>query len=144
MKRIFSLAVVIFVLVLGAKMLMAQTPMDMEVKNFGAPVYFWKNVTIPAGDLVLGGSVITPTNAFGGNLTVGNLTVATNAIVAGTLGVTGVVTFTVAPKVTVITAPGAVTLTMTNAPTVVSATSPTYINVTIGSTTYVVPAWAKP
>lgn len=68
----------------------------------------------------------------------------TGATVPGTLGVTGVATFTVAPKMTVVTAPSTQTLTATNGPTVVSNDSPIWLNVTIGSTTYVVPAYAIP
>jgi hypothetical protein len=66
-----------------------------------------------------------------------------NVVVPGTLAVTGVATFTAAPTLVSTNTPGAITLTMTNAPTAADdgKAVPVYIDVTIGATTYVVPAW---
>jgi len=66
-----------------------------------------------------------------------------NVAVAGTLGVTGVATFTAAPKLTATTVAEAKTLTMTNAPAAADAgkATPIYLTVTVGATNYVIPAW---
>lgn len=155
MKRNLSQVFVISALVLCAQMLFAQQA-KMEPSYFGAPVTCYDKLNVSAGKLMLGGVALVTTNTFGGDLTVGNLTVATNEVVQGTslvggaatfgstLTATGLVTLVVAPKLTVVTAPAATTLTLTNGPSVTAAASPVYINVVIGSDTYVVPAWAKP
>jgi phage-related tail fiber protein len=72
-----------------------------------------------------------------------NVSATGNAIVGGTLAVTGVTTLTAAPKLTATTAAGAITLTMTNAPAGANAgkAAPIYLTVTVDATTYVVPAW---
>lgn len=97
---------------------------------------------------VTGAETISTTLGVTGLATLNNLTVNTNVVVAGntaiagTLVVTGVVTHVAAPKFTATTAAGAVTGTITNIPnTVTSTNNPSYINVTVGTTTYCVPAW---
>lgn len=64
--------------------------------------------------------------------------------IPGTLGVTGVATFTAAPKVTATNIVGAITLTLTNGPTACDAgkADPAYLTITIGGVNYAVPAWA--
>ena len=65
---------------------------------------------------------------------------AENITASGTLDVTGVATFTAAPKLTAVTAEGAETATMTNAP---AAGNPVaWANVSIGTNTYVIPLFA--
>lgn len=66
-----------------------------------------------------------------------------NVAVTGTLAVTGVATLTAAPKLTATTTAGEITLTMTNAPAGADAgkAAPIYLTVTVGTTTYVIPAW---
>jgi hypothetical protein len=63
--------------------------------------------------------------------------------IPGTLAVTGVATFTAAPTLVTTNNAGAITLTMTNAPTAADAgkAAPAYIRITIGTTSYVIPAW---
>jgi hypothetical protein len=73
--------------------------------------------------------------------TVSALTITGNATVGGTLGITGVTTFTAAPKVTAVTTPTAITATATNAPALAAAASPKWVTVTIGSDTCVMPAY---
>ncbi len=66
-----------------------------------------------------------------------------NATITGTLGLTGVGTFTAAPKFVTTNAAGAVTLTLGNGPTACDAgkAAPAFIRVTIGTTDYVIAAW---
>jgi hypothetical protein len=63
--------------------------------------------------------------------------------IPGTLAVTGVATLTAAPKLVTTNDAGAITLTMTNGPTAADAgkATPSYIRITIGTTSYVIPAW---
>ena len=155
MKQKFSLMYVIAAMAFCAQMLFAQQ-VKMEPSYFGAPVTCYDKLNVSSGKLMLDGVALVTTNTFGGNLTVGNLTVDTNLVIQGTslaggavtlvstLTVTGQVAMVVAPKMTVVTAAAATTLTLTNGPSVTAAASPVYINVVIGTTTYVVPAWAKP
>lgn len=80
-----------------------------------------------------------------GDMTVNSISAVTvgatgNATVGGTLGVTGVATFTAIPKVTVTNASGSATAVMTNAPAI-NEQAPIWIKVTYGTNTYVIPAW---
>lgn len=68
------------------------------------------------------------------------LTTTGNAAVGGTLDVAGVMTLTAAPKLTAATTAGAETVAMTNAP---AAGDPIWADVTVGSTTYVMPLFPK-
>jgi len=62
------------------------------------------------------------------------------ATFASTVGVTGVMTLTAAPKLTAVTSAGSATATMTNAP---AAGNPVaWANVSVGTNTYVVPLFA--
>ena len=70
------------------------------------------------------------------------LTVATNATVGGTLGVTGVLTLTAAPVVTAVTTSGSATAVMTNAPAITEET-PVWMTISYGGSDYVVPMWLK-
>jgi len=69
-------------------------------------------------------------------LTAGTITASS------TLAVTGVATFTAAPKLTAVTAGGSATATMTNAPAITEET-PIWINITVGTNDYVFAAWLK-
>ena len=64
MKRFISLAVVVGVLILGACMLRAQTPVDTEVKNFAAPVYCWSTLNVVSNGLYVGGVLTVPSNTL--------------------------------------------------------------------------------
>ena len=73
----------------------------------------------------------------------GTLSVDQAAVFDSTVTITGVATLTAAPKLVTTNAAGAITLTMTNAPTAADAgkATPAYIRITIGATSYVIPAW---
>jgi hypothetical protein len=66
-----------------------------------------------------------------------------NVVVTGTIAVTGVATFTAAPKLTAATAEGAIALVITNGPAATNArkADPIYLTVSVGTNSYVVPAW---
>ena len=75
-----------------------------------------------------------------GDLAVEGSTTVSNVVASGTLAVTGVATFTAAPKLTAVTTNGSETATMTNAP---AAGNPVaWANVSVGTNTYVIPLFA--
>jgi hypothetical protein len=77
MKRIFSIALVAGIVVLGAKILLAQTPVDMEVKNFAAPVYCWSSLNVLSNNFYVGGVRTVPSNTLYSssyNIPIANLT----------------------------------------------------------------------
>jgi len=98
------------------------------------------------GTLKLGESVATKVEIADAGVETevqGTLDVHQAATFASTVAITGVATLTAAPKLTSTNTAGAITLTMTNAPTLADAGKavPIYLNVTVGTNTYVVPAW---
>jgi hypothetical protein len=86
-----------------------------------------------------GGLVVKSTGAGATTFSVAGASGDTT--IAGTLGVTGVATFTAAPKVTAVTAAGTTTATMTNAPALTADDAPVWVTVTIGTDNYVIPAF---
>jgi hypothetical protein len=77
------------------------------------------------------------------NITETAVKLTANAAVTGTLGVTGVATFTAAPKLTSTTAEGSIALVITNGPAATNAgkADPIYLKVSVGTNSYVIPAW---
>ena len=71
-----------------------------------------------------------------------DLTVGGAVTVGETLDVTGVMSLTAAPKLTAVIASGTATAVMTNAPAITEET-PIWINITVGTNSYVTPAWLK-
>lgn len=91
-----------------------------------------------------GATLDNTTSAGELNITETAVKLTANTTVTGTLGVTGVATFTAQPIFTAVVAAGTVTPAPTNMPTVVDATAPVWISVKIGATSYVIPAYAIP
>lgn len=78
------------------------------------------------------------------NITETAVKLTANATITGTLGVTGVATFTAMPKLTTTNAPGAVVAAaLTNLPTNAS-TNALFFTITVGSVNYAVPMYALP
>lgn len=90
-----------------------------------------------------GATLDNTTSAAELNITETAVKLTANAAVTGTLGVTGVATFTAAPKVTEVLSEGTVALVLTNGPAACNASKedPIYIRVSVGTNSYVVPAW---
>ena len=112
MKKVLGFIVVVAVLFVGAMMLSAQNQGNNQIDNgpkyWGGPQYYFNTLNIPAGDLYVGGAVVTSTaytgvvqqaaitNALitagpyiGGNI---SKSTVTNLLTASFTGVSGVYT----------------------------------------------------
>lgn len=130
----------------GTLMVGAATADRVEIGDTSIPVEVEGPLTATEDILSNEIDAETATALLVGKATATSVTVGAsdiNVSVPGTFSVTGVATLTAAPKLTATNTAASVTLTMTNAPTAADEdkTAPIYLNITVGSDSYVIPAW---
>ena len=137
MKKVLGFLVVVAVLLVGAMMLSAQNQGNNQIDNgpkyWGGPQYYFNTLNIPAGDLYVGGAVVTSTAYTGA---------VTYVAMSNSLATSSVV-FSNVTLLATNTRGAVVANVLTNLPTSCE-TNAQFFQVTIGSVKFAVPCYKLP